>query len=527
MINLNLLEMKTGNLHEKRVLRTALFVLLLSAVGMTKIYAQVIGDLWYSLDNNTLTATVRGHKDGINATGNLTIPSTVTYTSYEWVNGQQVPVTRTYTVTKIGGDAFINCGGLTGSLSIPNTVTEIASEAFENCRGFTGNLTIGNSVTTIGGDAFYGCSGFTGSLIIPNSVTWIDDAAFSGCSGFTGSLILSNSLTSIGHLAFWGCSGFTGSLIIPNAVTSIGTYAFRDCSGFTGDLIIPNSVTTIGEEAFRDCTGFTGDLIISNSVITIIYGAFWGCSGFTGDLIIGNSVTTIGTLAFRDCNGFTGNLTIGKSVTSMDQGVFYNCSGFTSMNSLAETPPSIEINTFYDVNRDIPVTIPCGTMEAYQNALYWNSFTNYVEEFSHLVTVESLEPEYCTVSIVQHPTFDDSEAIVKAEPATGYVFVAWEEDGMVVSNDMLYTFTVDHDVHLFARVRSNTSVSEGIEESFAVYPNPAQGFVTIEGTGTLTIANTLGQTIMTKEIEGKAKVELPQGLYFVTLGGETRKIVVE
>ena len=72
MINLNLLEMKTGNLHEKRVLRTALFVLLLSAVGMTKIYAQVIGDLWYSLDNNTLTATVRGHKDGINATGNLT-----------------------------------------------------------------------------------------------------------------------------------------------------------------------------------------------------------------------------------------------------------------------------------------------------------------------------------------------------------------------------------------------------------------------------------------------------------------------
>ena len=30
-----------------------------------------------------------------------------------------------------------------------------------------------------------------------------------------------------------------------------------------------------------------------------------------------------------------------------------------------------------------------------------------------------------------------------------------------------------------------------------------------------------------KEIESKAKVELPQGLYFVTLSGETRKIVVE
>lgn len=543
--------MKTSNLQGKRVLRTALLVLLLSVVGMTNTYAQVIGDLWYSLDNNTLTATVRGHKDGINATGSLTIPSTVTYTSYEWVNGQQVPVTRTYTVTKIGGDAFINCGGLTGSLTIPNTVTEIASEAFENCRGFTGNLTIGNSVTTIGGDAFYGCSGFTGSLIIPNSVTWIDVAAFSGCSGFSGSLTLSNSLTSISNMAFWGCSGFTGSLIIPNSVTSIGGYAFRSCSGFTGDLIIPNSVTTIGGEAFRGCSGFTGNLIIPNSATTIELEAFRGCIGFTGDLIIpnsvtsigssafigcsgfsgnltiGNSVTSIGISAFRDCTGFTGNLTIGNSVTYIDQCVFDNCSGFTSMNSLAETPPSIEINTFYNVNRDIPVTIPCGSMEAYQNALYWNSFTNYVEEFSHLVTVESIDPEHCTVSIVQHPTCDDSHAIVKAEPAAGYVFVAWEEDGMVVSNEMLYTFTVDHDVHLFARVRSNTGVSEGIEESFAVYPNPSQGYVTVEGTGTLTIANTLGQTIMTKEIEGKAKVELPQGLYFVTLGSETRKIVVE
>ena len=68
---------------------------------------------------------------------------------------------------------------------------------------------------------------------------------------------------------------------------------------------------------------------------------------------------------------------------------------------------------------------------------------------------------------------------------------------------------------------------ENHRSMFKIYPNPAQGFVTIEGTGTLTIANALGQTIMTKEIEGKAKVELSQGMYFVTLSGETRKIVVE
>ena len=62
---------------------------------------------------------------------------------------------------------------------------------------------------------------------------------------------------------------------------------------------------------------------------------------------------------------------------------------------------------------------------------------------------------------------------------------------------------------------------------FNIYPNPSKDRVTIEGTGTLTVTNTLGQTILTKEIDGKTNIELPQGLYFVKLCGTTRKIVVE
>ena len=60
-----------------------------------------------------------------------------------------------------------------------------------------------------------------------------------------------------------------------------------------------------------------------------------------------------------------------------------------------------------------------------------------------------------------------------------------------------------------------------------VYPNPAKGRVTVEGTGTLTITNTLGQTVFTKEIGGKETIELPQGLYFVKCGIVTRKVIVE
>ena len=70
-------------------------------------------------------------------------------------------------------------------------------------------------------------------------------------------------------------------------------------------------------------------------------------------------------------------------------------------------------------------------------------------------------------------------------------------------------------------------LDENLRSTFKIYPNPAHGAFIIEGSGTMTITNILGQTIMTKDIEGKGKVELPQGIYFVTLGRETRKVVVE
>lgn len=65
------------------------------------------------------------------------------------------------------------------------------------------------------------------------------------------------------------------------------------------------------------------------------------------------------------------------------------------------------------------------------------------------------------------------------------------------------------------------------ENVVSVYPNPTSGHFTVEGTGKLTISNMVGQTILNKKIDGKTTIELPQGLYFVKLGGETRKIVVE
>ena len=70
-------------------------------------------------------------------------------------------------------------------------------------------------------------------------------------------------------------------------------------------------------------------------------------------------------------------------------------------------------------------------------------------------------------------------------------------------------------------------IGENGGNAFRIYPNPAKDRVTVEGTGLMTITNALGQTILTKEIDGKTTIDLPQGMYFVKLGNETQKIVVE
>ena len=331
--------------------------------------------LYYSISSSTSPYTVKVVRQNSGQpyyspypTGNLTIPSSVTYNSI------------TYSVTSISSGAFQYCNGLT-SVTIPNSVTSIGQLAFAYCSGLT-SVTIPNSVTSIGGEAFEYCSGLT-SVSIPSSVTSIGGHAFSGCSGlvditipFVGSsatATTASSLTLFGYIfgytsytggtaveqyygtgtnltktyyipsnlrsvtvtggnmlygAFYGCSMLT-SVTISNSVTSIGEKAFYYCSGLTSVAISSNSVTSIGEKAFYNCSGLTSVAISSNSVTSIGDYAFYNCSGLTS-VTIPNSVTSLGQMAFAYCSGLA-SVTIGNGVTSIGSGAFSGCSGLVDM----------------------------------------------------------------------------------------------------------------------------------------------------------------------------------------------------
>ena len=294
------------------------------------------GDLYYNITSNVAPYTVKVTRGNTKYSGDITIPSSVTY------NG------ITYAVTGIGYQAFDNCSSLT-SVTIPSSVTSIGSDAFSFCSSLT-SVTIPSSVTSIGVHAFSGCSSLT-SVTIPNSVTSIGGGAFSHCSSLT-SVTIPNSVTSIESNAFYNCSSLTAIIVegdntvydsrencnaiietatntliagcqsttIPNSVTSIGYYAFSGCSSLTS-VTIPNSVTSIGGGAFEDCSSLTS-VTIPSSVTGIGYQAFKNCFSLTS-VTIPNSVTSIGYWAFRDCTSLT-SVTIPNSVTSIEEEAFVN-----------------------------------------------------------------------------------------------------------------------------------------------------------------------------------------------------------
>ena len=340
--------------------RKSFFVLLLLTLlpMAASAYDAEVDGIYYNLNREANTAEVawRG-----------TISEEVVIPEEILVDGTK------YIVTRIRGDAFINCSNLT-SIDIPNSVTSIGNSAFHGCSSLT-SINIPNSVTSIESHTFCYCSSLT-SINIPNSVISIGSRAFCECSSLT-SVTIPNSVTSIGNDAFEYCSGLT-SVNIPNSVTSIGNDAFYQCSSLTAvyisdldswckisfddkcanplyyakhlfigneevtDANIPNSVTNIGPYTFSGCRGLTS-ITIPNSVTSIEEYAFSGCSSLTS-VNIPNSVTSIESYTFENCSSLT-SINIPNSVTSIGNDAFRYSSSLTSI-TIPNSVTSIGYNAF-------------------------------------------------------------------------------------------------------------------------------------------------------------------------------------
>ncbi|MBE6969251.1 MAG: hypothetical protein E7442_03895 [Ruminococcaceae bacterium] len=177
-------------MKRKRLLSIALCVLLLASVLPMPVQAAdsfTVDGLSYSV-NDGMSVTLTGADES--CSGELTVPETVT-------NGE-----TTYTVTKVGADAFYQNTRITG-VALPESVTSIGEAAFAE-------------------------SGLTG-FAFPTGVTEVPDMCFSGCQSLS-SVALSPDTTTIGIEAFVRTPALT-ELKLPTALVSIRMNAFDPQNG--------------------------------------------------------------------------------------------------------------------------------------------------------------------------------------------------------------------------------------------------------------------------------------------------------
>ena len=294
-----------------KILFTAL--MLVCCVGMAKAHEFVVDGIYYNITsstNKTVKVTYRG--DYYNSydneyTGSVVIPESVTYNE------------STYSVTSIGGYAFLGCKRLT-SVTIPNSVTSIGDCAFYSCFGLT-SITIPNSVTSIGERAFYSCSGLT-AVHISDLAAWCNiDFANSDA----------NPLYNAKNLYING--DLVTNLVIPNSVTSIGDAAFANCINLKS-ITIHDGVKTIGESAFSGC-----------SKVETIY--------------IGNSIESIKDYAFANCNNIFEIEIASKKAITASGNVFSN-----------------------DAYNNVCLYVPKGRKFAYEKTAPWKNFYIVEKDFT-------------------------------------------------------------------------------------------------------------------------------------------------
>ncbi|MBR4135187.1 MAG: DUF2436 domain-containing protein [Bacteroidales bacterium] len=107
---------------------------------------------------------------------------------------------------------------------------------------------------------------------------------------------------------------------------------------------------------------------------------------------------------------------------------------------------------------------------------------------------------------------DESHASYNFEAGKAYHFLA-----TLPSNNDCITLTV-----------SGVGVQDVEVSQFSIYPNPATTMITVEGEGVAEIYNTLGQMVMSDNVNGTAQFNvsnLESGVYFVRMNGGTQRFI--
>lgn len=143
--------------------------LVMSVVNSASALSVTIDGIRYKLNPVNMTATLAAIKSSTGENLYMNLDKIIIPKEIHVKN-------MTYTVTKIGDEAFKDCSNLS-EIVIPNSVTEIGVHAFEDCKNLK-NITIPSSVTEIKYQAFVG-SGLTDVTFEASPIQYVKGGEFS------------------------------------------------------------------------------------------------------------------------------------------------------------------------------------------------------------------------------------------------------------------------------------------------------------------------------------------------------------
>lgn len=367
-----------------------------------------------------------------------------TYTTILAYLGNAGRVTIPDNATTIGVNAFKDNTNLF-MVEVPNTVTVIEGGAFRGCTNLL-MVTLPETMDSIGEDVFDNCQRLT-SIVWPHDVPIIPYMTFYNCKRLS-SVQIPSTVTDIDYYAFYKCESLT-SVTLPDSLQNLYPYAFYQCTSLTS-ISLPESLTYIGNYAFSYCTGLTS-VSIPEGIDRIYNGLFRYCDQLRS-VTLPSTVTNINAYAFAGC-------------TALEE---------ITCHALTAPVPAAANNSFNDIDSNLVVNIPCGSLASYQAA--WPRFHNFVETTFHDFSAVSADPAMGTVAVLTAPSCQDSAAVVEATPAESNLFVRWNDGNtdnprtLVVSTDthLVANFALSIHDSIYVPVHDTTVVTEYIHDTTTV-----------------------------------------------------------
>jgi len=274
-------------------------------------------------------------------------------------------------------------------------------------------------------------------------------------------------------------------------------------------------------------------VIIETGVTTVGNYAFYRCLNLPS-ITLPNSLTSIGDFAFQYCTNLM-SVTFPKNIISFGYGAFANCTNLALISNLNPIPINIENYwVFYQTNQSAcTLKVPRVSVSTYNNTEVWKEFYISAGDYNVQVRANNNGHGYAVGSELY---LINATATVSATAFYGCRFASWTKDGMVVSTDNPYRFTVIEDVELVANFVHDVGIIETWQTAFIqVYPNPTTGKLRIDN-GQLIIANVEIFDVYGRKLSFHHLItssshhlinisHLPAGIYFLKINNQTVKVV--